>query len=133
MDFWSSIAFLSSAAILWVGQVFLIGLILFFNRPLDTKFTHNYNKSKPCFFAPQSVSKWGATQRLINNKSFLHGVRNYSTDYPYSSGESNNSKLVKLDPDYVSGFIDAEASFSTVVYYKNRWCVNSVYLFIKEI
>lgn len=87
-----------------------------FNKP-ETKVTHIYNKFRY------------ATQCLINNKSFVRipnpvrdmglGVRNYST--------SNTSNSVKLDPDYVSGFIDAEASFTTVVYYKNRWCVNSVF------
>jgi len=40
-------------------------------------------------------------------------IRNYSTG-------NNSSNLGKLNPDFVSGFIDAEASFSTVVYYKNR-------------
>jgi hypothetical protein len=34
---------------------------------------------------------------------------------------------VELNPDFVSGFIDAEGSFTTVVYYKNRWCTNSVF------
>ena len=87
-----------------------------FNIPV-TKVTHIYNKFRY------------ATQCLINNKSFVRipyplrdkglGVINYST--------SNTSNSVKLDPDYVSGFIDAEASFTTVVYYKNRWCVNSVF------
>lgn len=32
-----------------------------------------------------------------------------------------------LDPDFISGFIDAEASFTSTVYYKNSWCVNSVF------
>lgn len=48
----------------------------------------------------------------------LKGVRNYST--------INSVSRYKLHPDFVSGFIDAEGSFTTTVYYKNRWCINSV-------
>jgi len=59
---------------------------------LLTKKTYIYNKSK-----------------LSNSIFFAREVRNYST-----------STRGKLDPDFVSGFIDAEASFTTVVYYKNR-------------
>ncbi len=60
-----------------------------------------------------------------NSTSFVYGVRNYST-----------SNIGKLDPDFVSGFIDAEGSFTTVVYYKDRWCVNSVFkisLHVKDV
>lgn len=32
-----------------------------------------------------------------------------------------------LNPHFVSGFIDAEGSFTTVVYYKNRGCTNSAF------
>jgi hypothetical protein len=109
------------SAIPWIGQVFLIFYTLYeWDKNIDsevdfqaqamllTKKTYIYNKSK-----------------LSNSISFAHEVRNYST-----------STRGKLDPDFVSGFIDAEASFTTVVYYKNRWCVNSVFkisLHVKDI
>ena len=47
-------------------------------------------------------------------------IRNYST-------VNNNNSRLELSPDFVSGFIDAEGSFTTVVYYKKRWCTNSVF------
>jgi len=105
------------SAIPWIGQVFLTSDTLFYNiylnilhikiqfsKPL-TKVTHILNK------------KTGRS--LINIISPIPPLRNYST--------TNNVSLNKLHPDFVSGFIDAEGSFSTVVYYKNRWCVNSVF------
>ena len=48
-----------------------------------------------------------------NIKHNIQFIRNYST-------VNYNSKLVELNPDFVSGFIDAEGSFTTVVYHKNR-------------
>lgn len=64
-----------------------------------------------------------AYNTLINSKNLknkTYFIRSYST-------VNYNSKLVELNPDFVSGFIDAEGSFTTVVYYKNRWCTNSVF------
>jgi len=43
------------------------------------------------------------------------------------TSDKNSVSQSKLHPDFVSGFIDAEGSFTTTVYYKNRWCVNSVF------
>lgn len=101
------------SAVPWIGQILIICILLFneiclyintiFNNKLLIKVTHTYNRSQ-----------------LINNISLVHGVRNYSTS-------NRGVSLGKLDPDWVSGFIDGEASFTTVIYYKNRWCVNSVF------
>ena len=65
------------------------------------------------------IKKNGLILQTIKHK--IQFIRNYST-------VNYNSKLVELNPDFVSGFIDAEGSFTTVVYHKNRrWCTNSVF------
>lgn len=71
-------------------------------------------KNKPCNFTCIKSNPF-------SNKTTLS--RYYST----MNNNNNNSKLLELNPYFVSGFIDAEASFTTVVYYTNRLCTNSVF------
>lgn len=77
--------------------------------------------------ANTSIEPYKYTKKAYNTLTWTKSknlkplfIRNYSTG-------NNNSTLVELNPDFVSGFIDAEGSFTTVVYYKNRWCTNSVF------
>ncbi len=65
---------------------------------------------------------------ILNNKSersLIYIISSMSTIRNYST--TNNVSLNKLHPDFVSGFIDAEGSFTSTVYYKKRWCVNCVF------
>jgi hypothetical protein len=115
------------SAIPWVGQditIIILTQILFI-------YTLKMANTK---IEPHKVNKKGYnTLNWTKNKNLKPMfIRNYSTVNGNSTVDNNStvnshSKLDKLNPDFVSGFIDAEGSFTTVVYYKNRWCINSVF------
>lgn len=70
---------------------------------------------------------------MIEPNTLLTKVRHarinshFTNKISFTRNYSTNNKKLPLDPDFVSGFLDAEGSFTTVVYYKNRWCTNSVF------
>ena len=103
------------SAIPWVGHFFLTSNTLFYNICLNI-YNIKIKINKLLTKVTHILSKKPGRSLIISS---MPSIRNYST--------TNNVSLNKLHPDFVSGFIDAEGSFSTAVYYKNRWCVNSVF------